>query len=375
MENVRNWRRIRFAGNLKALIEGSGLNRKQFAEKVDVPYPWLQRATTGGITRLDRRGREHLDRIAKWFGLAEADRLWDRDFVAPPPWNSREARATRIADELRRLLVERGEEAEPLKTIIRLIGEVNEGVRADDLSRSPIDLLRIDGTGREDWIVVDGPASWEGPAGPAPQLDSEEWTTSHGSEQPSRMIEEARAIDLANRTGSASTSDPVQQGHAPGKPTGAVAIRLAAIHRRNTKRRWEEIRRSRISGPTPSGSHTYRRCIECWRPSEGRCWRCGEPLCDDCLALGRACEGCTPDWDDALTAESQVPFCGYCGREEVTTACHECGERLCPECAERGAYSGDDFFCEGCTVPIPSMIMPSPGIRDSGEDEEGFEDE
>lgn len=161
----------------------------------------------------------------------------------------------------------------------------------------------------------------------------------------------------------------------PRKPTGDVAIRLAAIHRRNMKRKWEKIRRSRIGGPIPSGPPTSRRCIECGRPSEGRCRRCGEPLCDDCLALGRACEECTPDWYDEPPAESQVPFCGYCGREDVTTACHECGEPLCPECAERGAYSGDDLLCERCTVLLPSMTMPSPGNRDSGEDEEGFEDD
>lgn len=123
MENERKWRRIRFAKNLSALIEGSGLNRKQFAQKAEVPYPWLQRATTGGITRLDRRGREHLDRIARWFGLTEVDRLWDRDFGAPPPWNTREARAARIAEDLRRLVLERGEEAEPVRTVLKLMRE------------------------------------------------------------------------------------------------------------------------------------------------------------------------------------------------------------------------------------------------------------
>lgn len=130
MENERKWRRIRFAGNLRALIEGTGLNRKQFAERAEVPYPWLQRATTSGVTRLDHRGREHLDRIARWFGLPEVERLWDRDFVAPSPWNTREARATRIGDELRRLVLERGEEAEPVRTVLKLIREA-KGVAGD----------------------------------------------------------------------------------------------------------------------------------------------------------------------------------------------------------------------------------------------------
>jgi hypothetical protein len=123
MENERKWRKIRFARNLSALIEGSGMNRKVFAGRAGVPYPWLQRATTGGISRLDRRGREHLDTIARWFGLPDVERLWDRDFVAPPPWGTREARATRHAEDLRRLVLDRGEDAEPVRTVLRLIRE------------------------------------------------------------------------------------------------------------------------------------------------------------------------------------------------------------------------------------------------------------
>jgi hypothetical protein len=123
MENERKWRKIRFARNLSALIDGSGLNRKQFAGRTGVPYPWLQRATTGGIPRLDRRGREHLDTIARWFGQPDVERLWDRDFVPPPPWGTREARATRHAEDLRRLVLDRGEDAEPVRTVLRLIRE------------------------------------------------------------------------------------------------------------------------------------------------------------------------------------------------------------------------------------------------------------
>ncbi|QDV36981.1 hypothetical protein [Tautonia plasticadhaerens] len=123
MENERKWRKIRFARHLSGLIKGTGLSRTQFAERAKVPFPWLQRATTEGITRLDCRGREHLDKIARWFGVNDVDRLWDRDFVAPPPWNTREARAGRFAEDLRRLVLERGEDAEPVRTVLRLIRE------------------------------------------------------------------------------------------------------------------------------------------------------------------------------------------------------------------------------------------------------------
>jgi hypothetical protein len=130
MENERKWRKIRFAKNLVALIEGTGLDRKAFAERVGVPYPWLQRATTQGITRLDCRGREHLDTIARWFGLPDPERLWDRDFLPPPPWGTREARAIRFAEDLRRLVLEHGEDAEPVRTVLRLIREA-QGAQAE----------------------------------------------------------------------------------------------------------------------------------------------------------------------------------------------------------------------------------------------------
>ncbi len=207
MEDERKWRRTRFASNLSALIEGSGLNRKQFAEKAEVPYPWLQRATTGGITRLDRRGREHLARIARWFGLPEATRLWDRDFEAPPPRDTREGRATRIAEDLRRLLVERGEETEPLKTIIRLIGEAKEGVRAEDPSRSPADPTRLDAraekpmrTGGEVESGEAGPTPTEAPADPTPQPHAEEWTLEQRAEGLRRTMADRFAARAGRRT-------------------------------------------------------------------------------------------------------------------------------------------------------------------------------
>lgn len=222
MENERKWRRIRFAGNLRALIEGTGLNRKEFAERADVPYPWLQRATTSGITRLDSRGREHLDRIARWFGLAQADRLWDRDFTAPPPWNSREARASQIAEDLRRLLIERGEEGEPLKTILRLIDEAKEDVRTVESSRSPADPTQFDArvekpmrTGGE---VESGEASPDPtgvPAVPAPQLQAEGWPLVGRVELERPEATEFREWIQARRKGSARTAVPADHDDVP----------------------------------------------------------------------------------------------------------------------------------------------------------------
>jgi hypothetical protein len=123
VENDKKWRKLRFAGNLRALIEGTGMTRTQFADRVQIPFPWLQRATTEGITRLDHRGRVHLEAIARWFKLADAERLWDRDFIAPPPWGTREARAIRLAEDLRRLILEQGEDVEPSRSIVRLLEE------------------------------------------------------------------------------------------------------------------------------------------------------------------------------------------------------------------------------------------------------------
>lgn len=146
MENDKKWRKLRFARNLKALIEGTGMTRTQFAERAQIPFPWLQRATTEGITRLDHRGRAHLEVIARWFKLADAERLWDRDFIAPPPWGTREARAIRLAEDLRRLILEQGEDVEPSRSIVRLLEEAagrsrdraTEPSQAADIPSAPI---------------------------------------------------------------------------------------------------------------------------------------------------------------------------------------------------------------------------------------------
>lgn len=366
MENERKWRKIRFARNLAAMIEGSGLDRKTFAAKAKVPYPWLQRATTGGITRLDRRGRKHLDTIARWFGLPKPDRLWDRDFVPPSPWNSREARATRIAEDLRRLILEQGEEAEPLKTILRLIQEAKGEGEAKGPPVGPTDRMP---SGR-------APEHPPRPASPHPEhrietLDLSAAVPKSGAEIPTRPrgmreLDHGRSgADAGRRDGSAASPSAALLG----KPMGESSRRLAAIHRRNTMRRWEELRSVRSVGQAEPGAPGVGGCVECGRPSEGRCCRCGGPLCDDCLALGRACEECTPAWGDGPHAEGRETFCGYCGREDVATACDECGEAMCQECAERGANSGDDLYCEGCAVLVPLIRSLDMGFQDSGEDE------
>jgi len=130
MENRGEWRKVRFARNLDTLIACYGLNRKQFAERVMVPYSWLHRAANEGITRLDHRGEGYLSRIAVacgWPRLKET--LWDHDFRVPAPESTMEGRAERLAEELRRLAILLDEDDEPLASIIRQIRAVTKGSR------------------------------------------------------------------------------------------------------------------------------------------------------------------------------------------------------------------------------------------------------
>jgi len=71
-----------FAKNLRQLVEAAGLNLKQAAEKLDVPYPWLRRMATAGTSRADDRSRPYLVKITQFFALPEIDHLWRENLVA-----------------------------------------------------------------------------------------------------------------------------------------------------------------------------------------------------------------------------------------------------------------------------------------------------
>lgn len=72
----------RFKANLRALIAGSGLTQKAFADKLNLPYNWLRRSCNDGIARLHPNNEANLKLICDFFDLGHAELLWGSRFDA-----------------------------------------------------------------------------------------------------------------------------------------------------------------------------------------------------------------------------------------------------------------------------------------------------
>lgn len=68
----------KFAANLRALIESTGLSKKEVAESAGVDYKWLRRISTQGLKRANKRSADDLERLAAWFGVRDSE-LWTGD--------------------------------------------------------------------------------------------------------------------------------------------------------------------------------------------------------------------------------------------------------------------------------------------------------
>ena len=110
------YRKRRFAKNLSALLTSRNVTLKEAAEG-RVPYQWLRRAVTDGISRPDKRSRDHLDALIRYFGLDGVDRLWDRDLYVPPPPSSIKHEADRLAELMREYVLAAGAGDEFLRQI------------------------------------------------------------------------------------------------------------------------------------------------------------------------------------------------------------------------------------------------------------------
>lgn len=78
IEDMREDWSAKFAANLRALIESTGLSKKEVAESAGVDYKWLRRISTQGLKRKNERSADDLERLAAWFGVTD-DELWTGD--------------------------------------------------------------------------------------------------------------------------------------------------------------------------------------------------------------------------------------------------------------------------------------------------------
>ncbi len=69
-------RKRMFAKNLDALLEVTGMQRKEAAEQIGLPYKLIRRLVSSGVSRVDARNEDNLEKIVAYFGLSGPDELW-----------------------------------------------------------------------------------------------------------------------------------------------------------------------------------------------------------------------------------------------------------------------------------------------------------
>ena len=118
------YRKRRFAKNLDALLTARCVTRKEAAADAKVPYQWLRRAVTDGLSRPDKRSRGHLEALACYLDLPSVERLWDRALYVPSPPSSIQDEADRLAELMRQFVLAVGPNDVLLREIVIRIGPV-----------------------------------------------------------------------------------------------------------------------------------------------------------------------------------------------------------------------------------------------------------
>lgn len=71
-----------FIRNLNQLLDVLGVNRKDAAETLQIPYRWVRRVVTSGVSRPDERNHEALEKLVSYFALPGIAALWTPNLVA-----------------------------------------------------------------------------------------------------------------------------------------------------------------------------------------------------------------------------------------------------------------------------------------------------
>ncbi|WP_165252063.1 hypothetical protein [Paludisphaera soli] len=129
----------RFARNLDKLLAARNLTRKEAAEWAQVPYQWLRRAVTEGISRPETRNIAHLKALADRLGLSSPDRFWDRSLYVEPIPDSIEDEADRLAELMRKYVTLVGPD-DGLVCAIR--SRLWSGVHHEELRKRQLDAMR-----------------------------------------------------------------------------------------------------------------------------------------------------------------------------------------------------------------------------------------
>lgn len=71
-----------FAKNLDQLLRLQGLRRKSASEAIGVPYKWLRRVVSKGVSASSTKNAHHLSKITTYFGLPSHTELWRQDLIS-----------------------------------------------------------------------------------------------------------------------------------------------------------------------------------------------------------------------------------------------------------------------------------------------------
>jgi DNA adenine methylase len=70
-----------FAKNLDHLLRLQGFGRKSASEAIGVPYKWLRRAVSKGISAPSAKNAHHLEKLVSYFNLPNHTEFWRHDLI------------------------------------------------------------------------------------------------------------------------------------------------------------------------------------------------------------------------------------------------------------------------------------------------------
>lgn len=65
-----------FRHNLREMLRVKGLKQREFAEKAGLSYPWVRKVCSQGLTRVEDRNREQLEKVCGFLGVSPIEKLW-----------------------------------------------------------------------------------------------------------------------------------------------------------------------------------------------------------------------------------------------------------------------------------------------------------
>lgn len=65
-----------FRHNLREMLRVKGLKQTEFAEKTGLSYPWVRKVCSQGLTRVEDRNREQLEKVCEFLGVTPVEEMW-----------------------------------------------------------------------------------------------------------------------------------------------------------------------------------------------------------------------------------------------------------------------------------------------------------